>query len=90
MYRNKIRHSLLANRPIKIFFLKKNSSLTIFLYMFLIFVVVVLGKKNNYFKSVKNRDNPREVSNDEITYLKSLMTDQTGAYFKVVISGKLF
>ena len=74
----------------KIFFLKKKSSLTIFLYMFLIFVVVVLGKKNNYFKSVKNRDNPREVSNDEITYLKSLMTDQTGADFKVVISRRLF
>ena len=74
----------------KIFFLKKNSSLTIFLYMFLIFIVVVLGKKNNYFKSLKNRDNPREVFADEITHLKSLMTDQTGADFKVVISRILF
>ena len=74
----------------KIFFLRNNSSLTIFPYMFLIFIVFVLGKKNNYFKSLKNRDHPREVSGDEITYLKSLMTDQTGADFKVVIIRRLF
>ena len=74
----------------KIFFLNKNSSLTIFLYMFLIFIVVVIGKKNNCFKSLKRRDNLREVSADEITHLKSLMTDHTGADFKVVISRRLF
>ena len=54
--------------------------------MILIFLVFVLGKKNDYFKSLKGREYPREestVAAAEITHLKSLMKDKTGANFKV-------
>ena len=57
--------------------------------MFLMLLVFVIGKKKNYFKSLKFRDSPSEesaVTAEEITRLKSLMTDQTGADFKVVNS----
>ena len=61
--------------------------------MFLIFLVFVLGKKNNHFNSLKYQDYPIEESAvtaaEEIIRIKSLMTDETGADFKVANNRKL-
>ena len=54
--------------------------------MLLILLVFFLGKKKDYFKTLKYRDYPKEESTfatSEITHLKSLMTEQTEAKFKV-------
>ena len=68
-----------------IYFLKTLSSLTIFLYMFLVLLLFALVKKKGYFKCSKHPNNPQEVSaiGNEVVHLKSLMADKSGVEFKV-------
>ena len=54
--------------------------------MLLILLVFFLGKKKDFFMTLKYRDYPIKestVAASEITHLKSLMTEQTEAKFKV-------
>ena len=53
--------------------------------MFLMFLVYFLAEKSNYFKSLKNENNPIKMTDatTEITHIKSLMADQCGDNLKV-------
>ena len=68
--------------------LKVFSSLTIFLYMFLVLLLFALVKKKGYFKCSKHPNKTQDVTAiaNEVIHLKSMMADKSGVEFKLTYS----